>query len=425
MQFITRVLAAAAAAAPFLAQAAPLSTRQSDDIIPGKYIIRLKPDADIATIASHHIKVREIHARNLARRYTEEESGGKEREYSFGGFKGYAGSFDAATITELEAMDEVMIVEPDYIMYTAQVNSTVPDNTNISASLVTQENAPWGLGAISARTRLDQENPVDYIYDSSAGQGTFSYVVDTGIRTTHTDFEGRAIWGFNAVTGTTNTDNEGHGTHVAGTVGGKTYGVAKKTTLVAVKVFEGGQGSTSTVIAGFDWAVNDIVTKGRQNTGVINLSLGGPGSAIWDAAITEAWASGVLSVTAAGNENQLASNRSPGRAPEALNVGNLQSNDVRYPGTYGSNYGPAVDIWAPGTGILSAYATSDNARAALTGSSMASPHVAGLVSYLRALEGFSSAEAIRARVIELATPDRVSDGQGAANLFAYNNNGQR
>lgn len=423
MQFFTRLLAAAAVAAPFLTQAAPLTPRQSDDKIPGKYIIRLKPTADVATVASHHIKVRQIHARNLAKRYNEEESAGKEREYNFGGFKGYAGSFDPATIAEVEAMDEVVAVEEDFMMYTAQYNTTIPDNSTKSG-LVTQEGAPWGLGAISARTQLDQENAISYIYDSSAGEGTYSYVVDTGIRTTHVDFEGRAIWGFNAVN-TNNTDNEGHGTHVAGTIGSKTYGVAKKTTLIAVKIFEGASGSASTVIAGFDWAVNDIISKGRQTSGVINLSIGGQGSASWDAAIAEAWAQGVLAVAAAGNDEMLASERSPGRAPEVLCVGNVQYNDVRYSGTYGSNYGDAVDIWAPGTSILSTYFTSNSARAALTGTSMASPHVAGLVSYLRGLEGFSTAEAVKARVLELATPGRVQDGKGAANLLAYNGNNER
>lgn len=212
--------------------------------------------------------------------------------------------------------------------------------------------------------------------------------------------------------------------HVAGTIGSKTYGVAKKTTLVAVKIFEGNQGSASTVITGFQWAVKDIVDKGRTNTAVINMSLGGQGSTTWDAAVTAAWSQGVLAVVAAGNENTLASTRSPARSPEALCVGNVQSNDVRYQGTTGSNYGPAVDIWAAGTGIVSTYRTSDSATASLTGTSMASPHVAGLVSYLRGLEGPSSAEAIKARVLALATPGRVTDGQGAANLMAYNGAGE-
>lgn len=133
------------------------------------------------------------------------------------------------------------------------------------------------------------------------------------------------------------------------------------------------------------------------------------------------FAQGVLSVVAAGNEGQLASNVSPARSPEALTVGNLQSNDAR---NSGSNYGPAVDIWAAGTGIVSAYYSSNTATATLTGTSMAAPHVAGLVSYLRGLEGLSSAANIKARVLALATPGRVQDGQGAANLVAYNGNGR-
>ena len=221
-----------------------------------------------------------------------------------------------------------------------------------------------------------------------------------------------------------NTDNAGHGTHVAGIIGSKTYGVAKKTTLVAVKIFEGTSGTASTVISGFQWAVKDIVAKGRTSTAVINMSLGGQGSVTWDAAVTEGWNQGVLAVVAAGNENTLASEKSPARSPEALCVGNIRSDDARFPGSSGSNYGPAVDIWAAGTGIVSTYATSDSAIASLTGTSMASPHVAGLVSYLRGLEGASDAKTIKARVLELATPNRVTDTQGAANLLAYNGSGK-
>jgi hypothetical protein len=151
MQLFTRVLAAAIAAAPFFAQAAPLSLRQSDDKIPGKYIIRLKPDTDVASIAAHHNKVRNIHARNLARRNGGEGTLGKEREYSFGGFKGYAGSFDAATVEELRALDEVLDVEEDFMMYTVQSNlkatvqinwnATKLDITTTSSQLITRKPA--------------------------------------------------------------------------------------------------------------------------------------------------------------------------------------------------------------------------------------------------------------------------------------------
>jgi subtilisin family serine protease len=207
---------------------------------------------------------------------------------------------------------------------------------------------------------------------------------------------------------------------VSGIIGGTTYGVAKKTTLVAVKVFEGTTGTASTVIAGFEWATNDIVSKGRQNTAVINMSLGGKASVTWDAAVTAAWEKGVLAVVAAGNENGLASTNSPARSPEVICVANIQIDDSRYTGTFGSNYGDVVDIWAAGTNITSAYATSDDATARLTGTSMASPHVAGLVSYLRGLEGASTAADVKARVLELATPGLVTDTMNSTNLLAFN-----
>lgn len=211
--------------------------------------------------------------------------------------------------------------------------------------------------------------------------------------------------------------------HVAGIIGSTTYGVAKKTTLVAVKVFEYSTGSASTVIAGFQWAVKDIVSKGREKSAVINMSLGGRGSETWDAAVSAAWEQGVLAVVAAGNENQLASNTSPCRSVEALCVGNAQIDDSRFPGASGSNYGDAVDIWAAGTNITSTYPSWSGALDAttrLTGTSMASPHVAGLVSYLRGFEGAASAKDIRASVLALATPLVVSDTMGAANLMAFN-----
>lgn len=212
--------------------------------------------------------------------------------------------------------------------------------------------------------------------------------------------------------------------HVAGIIGGATYGVAKNATIVAVKIFEGNSGTTSTVIKGFEWAVNDIVSKGRTSTGVINMSLGGAGSTTWDAAVTSAWNQGVLAVVASGNENQPASTRSPARSPEAICVGNVQQDLRRYGGSSGSNYGPAVDIMAPGTNILSAYRTNDTATVSLSGTSMASPHVAGLVTYIRGLEGPLTAEAVKARVYELAIPGLVQDLKESADRLAYNGNGR-
>ncbi|KAF2009518.1 oryzin precursor [Aaosphaeria arxii CBS 175.79] len=402
MQFISR-LAALAAAVPFLAQAAPIVKTES---VEGKWIIQLRPDVDVATIAAHHNTVREIHARNILNRrdLTAAETGGVENEYGFGNFHGYSGGFDAATIEELKGLPEVLNVEADSIMTTLD--------------LTTQSSAPWGLGSISSKSGTAS----DYVFDESAGEGTYSYVIDTGIRTTHQEFEGRASFGFNAVN-TVDTDNAGHGTHVSGIIGGKTYGVAKKTNLIAVKIFEGNSGTTSTVLKGFDWAVNDVVSKSRQSTGVLNLSLGGPGSTVWDQAITAAWAQGVLVVVAAGNENTLASTRSPARSPETICVGNVQSNLKRYGGGSGSNYGPAVDIFAAGTNVISAYRTSDSATTSLTGTSMASPHVAGLVSYLRGIEP-ATAEVIKKKVLDLAITGLVTDLMESKDRLAYNGNGR-
>jgi subtilisin family serine protease len=154
------------------------------------------------------------------------------------------------------------------------------------------------------------------------------------------------------------------------------------------------------------------------------MSLGGAGSTTWDAAITAAWNQGVLAVVAAGNENQPASTRSPARSPEAICVGNVQSNLQRYGGTSGSNYGPAVDIFAAGTQVPSAWRTSDTATQTLSGTSMAAPHIAGLVSYIRGLEGPMSAEDVKARVYELAVTGKVKDLKESADRLAYNGNGR-
>jgi len=191
---------------------------------------------------------------------------------------------------------------------------------------------------------------------------------------------------------------------------------------VGVKVFEGSIGTASDVFAGFDWTVNDIVSKGRQNTAVVNMSLGGSASTTWDAAITAAWNKGVLIVTTAGNDNQPAINYSPARSPEVICVGNIEITNKRHSGGGGSNYGAAVDIFAAGTNIISASHLNDSGTAVMTGTSMASPHVAGLVSYLRALEGPSTVANVKARVYALGTPNVVTDTLGSTNLLAYNGN---
>lgn len=399
MQGINFLLGLAAVVAPFVG-AAPIESRGPADreVIPDSYLIRLKPDVSLEAILAHKNQVRSIHARNLGKRGVTTKGIG--HSYGIGKYNGYSGHFDVDTIKEIEALDDVQEVEPDFLMHINEI--------------VTQDNAPWGLASISSR----EPGGSAYKYDSSAGEGQTAYIVDTGVRISHNEFEGRAELGFNAVEGSEHEDTIGHGTHVAGTVAGATFGVAKKAKIVSVKVFAGSSGSASEVMAGFDWAVNDIVEKGIQNSAVINLSLGGPASSTWDNAITESFGQGVLSVVAAGNDGADAENSSPARSPEAITVGNIEVSNAR---AESSNFGAALDIFAPGTDIESAWFDGDDSTNTITGTSMASPHVAGLVAYLRGAEGELDAQAVSARVAELGTPDVVTDaGSGSVNLLAFN-----
>lgn len=287
--------------------------------------------------------------------------------------------------------------------------------------MTTQTGSTWGLGAISHRSGAS----TSYIYDTTAGQNTYAYVVDSGIIIAHNQFGGRATLGYNAVGGT-HTDTLGHGTHVAGTIGGSTYGVAKSTNLISVKVFQGSSGSTSTILAGFNWAVTDITSKSRAGRSVINLSLGGPASTTWTNAIQAAYSQGVLSVVAAGNGDSSGrplpvSGQSPANAPNAFTVAAADSSFR--PASF-TNYGAGVDIFAPGVGILSAYIGSNTATASLSGTSMAAPHVAGLAVYLQALEGLTTPAAVTARLKALGVANRITGTlNGSPNLFAYNGNG--
>lgn len=279
---------------------------------------------------------------------------------------------------------------------------------------------PHGLATISHR------NPgsTSYIYDDSAGEGTYAYVVDSGINTGHVEFEGRATRGYNAAGGD-DVDTLGHGTHVAGTIGSRAYGVAKKASLISVKVFAGRTADTSVILDGYQWAVRDIVNRGRQSRSVINMSLGGPVSSAFDRAVESAFQQGVLSVVAAGNDNIDSSNVSPARAPNAITVAAVNASWRRwYWNSYqASNYGRPVDIHAPGEDVLSTWIGSSTATNTITGTSMACPHVAGLALYLAALEDLSTPAEITARIKELGTKGKVvGNVAGTVNLLSYNGN---
>lgn len=305
---------------------------------------------------------------------------------------------DAAADAFLEAMDRHPLVE------------RVEIDQPLSLSQTTQSNATWGLDRVDQR---DMPLSGSYTYGSS-GSGVHAYVVDTGIYASHGDFAGRVAPGYTAINDTNGTsDCNGHGTHVAGTIGAATWGVAKGATLVPVRVLDcAGSGTLSGVIAGLDW-----IAANARKPAVVNMSLGAGASSTLDHAVANVVASGITVVVAAGNDAADACYYSPARAPSALTVGASTSSDAR--ASY-SNFGTCLDVFAPGSSIKSAWHGSTTATNTISGTSMASPHVAGMVAQLLAVTPGASPSQLADSIKASATASKLSSvGAGSPNLLLF------
>lgn len=287
----------------------------------------------------------------------------------------------------------------------------VEDDMNVTTTALYSTNS-WGLDRIDQRLL-----PLSATFNDADATGinSYSYVVDTGIDATNNDFEGRVASGYTAVLdGNGSLDCNGHGTHVAGIIGGKTYGVAKKTTLIPVRVLDcGGSGSYSSVISGLDWIA---ANHKAGDASVVNMSLGGPASSTLDGAIKNLIAKGVTVVVAAGNSSADACNYSPSRVADAITVGATASNDAR--ASY-SNFGACLDLFAPGSAITSTWLGS-NGTNTISGTSMASPHVAGIVARFLAQYSGLTPQQVANSIKKSATINGVIDpGISSTNSLSY------
>ncbi|OBA19748.1 subtilisin-like protein [Metschnikowia bicuspidata var. bicuspidata NRRL YB-4993] len=398
------------------------------NVVPQLYIVVLKHGFEDSAYDSHNEWVND-HLSAMAKRdvisdLRDEAFNLVEKALKFvsiPSFRGYVGYVPPALLEILRTNHMVDFIEQDSIMHINEFD--------------TQSDAPWGLARVSLR-ELSQPAATEYLYDDEGGKGVTAYVIDTGIKVAHPDFEGRAVWGDAVAFPKVRIDAHGHGSHVAGTIGGKTYGIAKNVDLVAVGVMNLlGSGTTSDIIKGIEFVVKDhqakVDAKQKGYKGAtINMSIGGGASEALDLAVNAATSAGLHVAVAAGNENQDACSVSPARASGPITVGATDNSDQK---AEFSNWGKCVDIQAPGVDITSVGIWLETQT--MSGTSMAAPHVTGLLSYLLSLQPeldseFSSKNLVtpaelKRRFLKFGTRNVVSGlDRESPNILAYNGAGQ-
>ena len=375
-----RFLLTATTATLFLSLTVASIARADQDESEGSYIVVMKSSDDLDGAEAEIAK-----------------SGGRtEKRFSYA-INALSVKMKHSEVARIRNNPKVLFVELDQPMFALDTQTPTPS---------------WGLDRIDQRAL-----PLSNSFTASAyGAGVDVYIVDTGVSTTHTDFSGRLRSGFSAINdGRGSNDCNGHGTHVAGTAAGTTYGVAKAASVIPVRVLDcAGSGTNSGVIAGLDWI---IANHTAGVAAVANMSLGGGTSLALDTAVQNAINDGVIMAVAAGNSNTNACNSSPARAANAITVGATERTDAR--ASY-SNFGSCVDIFAPGLSITSSWINSTTATNTISGTSMASPHVAGVAAALLSANPTFSPADISSKLRSSATPGVVSSvGTGSPNYLLY------
>ena len=371
------------------ASAAPPEFRFAERPIQGQYIVVLKDE--VASLANENAARPRVP--DVANRMASQHGLQVQRSFTRA-LRGFVVRANDRALERLLMDDRVAYVEEDGYVHAS----------------ATQSGATWGID------RVDQRNlPLSgtYTYDTTASN-VYTYVIDTGVLSSHSQFGGRVSGGYSAISdGRGTNDCNGHGTHVAGTVAGSTYGIAKSARVVPIRVLGcNGSGTNSGVIAGMDWVANNHIKPA-----VANMSLGGGASSSTDSAVQNMVNAGVTVVVAAGNDSSNACNYSPARAASAITVGSTTSSDAR---SSFSNYGSCLDIFAPGSSITSAWHTSTSATNTISGTSMASPHVAGVAALFLADNPNATPSQVTSAVLNASTPSKVTNpGSGSPNRLLY------